>query len=313
VWLPFDDAPDQILPQMLNYRLLRLEDSCDRVVTFRPPAHMICHPNKIVWFIHHLRGYFDLWATQYSPVPDTPRWKSVRDSIQAADTQGLREASVVYSNSQVVTDRLQKFNGISSEVLFPPVASPERFFSESYGDELLFICRIEHHKRQHLAVEAMKYTKTAVRLRICGAGPDEYVTALQDQIEVSDLSEKVTLDNRWISEDEKVRLLSQALANVYLPTDEDSYGYPTLEAAHSSKATITVNDAGGVSEFVVDGDSGSVVSSDPQALAETFDIYFRTRETAKRRGAAALARISELRIDWQRVVSALTCPIGANS
>jgi glycosyltransferase involved in cell wall biosynthesis len=313
VWLPFDETPDQVLPQMLNYRLMRLEDSCDRIITFRPPSHMVCHPQKVVWFIHHLRVFFDLWATPYSSIPDTVRWRSVRDSICEADTHGLREASAVFSNSKIVTDRLKKFNGIDSQVLYPPVSSPARFHNDAYGDELLFICRIEDHKRQHLALEAMRYTKSPVRMRICGAGTDHYVMSLKKQIREAGLADRVTLDNRWISEDEKVQLLSRALANIYLAADEDSYGYPTLEAAHSSKATITVDDAGGVSEFVVDGSCGSIVPNDPHALAETFDLYFGNRDLARRRGAAARARIDELEINWDRVVRALTGRIGSKS
>jgi glycosyltransferase involved in cell wall biosynthesis len=209
---------------------------------------------------------------------------------------------------------LKEFNRIGSEVLYPPIASPERFHNEGYGDELLFICRIEDHKRQHLALEAMKYTKTPVRMRICGATRNpHYVTSLMQTIRNAGLPERVTLDNRWIGEDEKVELLAHCLANIYLPVDEDSYGYPTLEAAHSSKATITVQDAGGVGEFVVDGHSGSVVPCDPQALGETFDKYWSDRHFARRVGAGARARIDELGITWDRVVTALTSTINSRT
>lgn len=307
IWLPFDDAPGQVLPQMVNYRLLRLEDSCDRVITFRPPAHVISHPNKVVWFIHHLRVFFDLWRTEHSPYPDTPRWRSLRESIRNADTQGLREARAVFSNSKVVTERLQEFNGIDSQVLYPPVASPQRFRNEGFGDELVFVCRIGHHKRQHLAVEAMKYTQTPVRLRICGTTSEpHYVASLNHAIRETGLQDRIALENRWISEDEKVQLLAQALANVYLPVDEDSYGYPTLEAAHSGKATITLQDSGGVREFIEDGCSGSIVSNDSRALAEAFDRYWTDREFAREAGAGANVRLSELGIGWDRVVTALT-------
>lgn len=307
IWLPFDETPNQILPQMMNYRLPRLEDSCDRVITFRPPAHLVLHPNKVVWFIHHLRVFFDLWGTAYSPYPDTLRWRSLRDSIRQADTRGLQEARAVFSNSKIVSKRLQEFNGIKSEVLYPPIASPERFHNDGYGDELLLVCRIEHHKRQHLALEAMKHTKTPARLRICGTASDpHYVTSLKQTIRDAGLQDRVILDNRWIGENEKVQLLARALANIYLPVDEDSYGYPTLEAAHSNKATITVQDAGGVSEFVVDGHSGSIVPCDPRALGETFDRYWIDRDFARRVGAGAHARMEELDINWDRVVTALT-------
>lgn len=307
IWLPFDDSPEQILPQMTVYRLLRLEDSCDRIITFRPPAHVIQHPQKIVWFIHHLRIFFDLWGSVYSPFPNTPRWLSLRNNICAADTQGLREASAVFSNSRIVSERLRRFNGVDSQVLYPPISNPERFHTEAYGDHLTFICRIEHHKRQHLAIEAMKYTKTDVQLRICGACDEpRYLQSLQDMIRRNDLGDRVTLENRWISEDEKVLILANALACVYLPLNEDSYGYPTLEAAHAGKATVTLEDGGGVAEFVIDDQTGLVVAPDPQALADAFDRLWENRPLAKRLGESARAHIDGLGINWDRVVSALT-------
>lgn len=307
IWLPFDDSPDQILPQMTIYRLLRLEDSCDRIITFRPPAHVIQHPQKVVWFIHHLRIFFDLWGSVYCPFPNTPRWLSLRDNICAADTQGLREASAVFSNSRIVGDRLRRFNGIDSQVLYPPISNPERFYTETCGDHLALICRIEHHKRQHLAIEAMKYTKTDVRLRICGVSYESsYLRSLQDMIGRYDLGAKVTLEDRWISEDEKVSILANALANVYLPLDEDSYGYPTLEAAHAGKATVTVKDSGGVAEFVINDQTGLLVEPDPRALADAFDRLWTNRPLAKRLGESARTHIDDLEINWNRVVSVLT-------
>ncbi|GAA3324515.1 hypothetical protein GCM10020331_052690 [Ectobacillus funiculus] len=46
---------------------------------------------------------------------------------------------------------------------------------------------------------------------------------------------KVTFLNRWISEEEKVKFIANSLACIYIPFDEDSYGYPTLEAFSCQK------------------------------------------------------------------------------
>lgn len=62
IYLPQVDAPDVLFPQMAAYRWIDLS-SADRVICFRPPAHMIRHPHKILWFIHHIRLFYDLWDT----------------------------------------------------------------------------------------------------------------------------------------------------------------------------------------------------------------------------------------------------------
>ena len=56
VYLPFSDDPKDLLWQMTAFRLVKI-DGADRVICFRPPAHLLQHSNKVLWFIHHLRGF----------------------------------------------------------------------------------------------------------------------------------------------------------------------------------------------------------------------------------------------------------------
>ncbi len=307
VWLPFFDETNP-LEQMWAYRLMDLDRSCDRIVCFRPPAHLIPHPKKIVWFIHHFRIFYDLWNTSYSPFADTPSTRALRDAVMRLDEVGLSEAKLTFANSQVVADRLKHFNGLEAKVLFPPVHAPERFHCQGYGDEIISVCRIEGHKRQHLLAEAMALTRTPVHLRLCGRTQDEsYLDSVRAA--AGQAAGRVTIDARWISEEEKVERLAGALANVYAPFDEDSYGYPTIEAAHAGKTTVTTTDSGGVAEFVSDGVNGLAVSPSAEALARAFDALYADRTLARRLGEAARGRVAELGIDWQNVVAVLTAPL----
>src|SRR6195952_916410 len=60
IYLPQIDAPDLLFQQMTAFRWIDLS-SADRVICFRPQAHLIQHPHKILWFIHHIRAFYDLW------------------------------------------------------------------------------------------------------------------------------------------------------------------------------------------------------------------------------------------------------------
>lgn len=306
VWIPSTDDAETLLQQMTAFRLLHLSDAFDRVITFRPPAHVVRHPVKVVWFIHHVRVFYDLWNSSYRVAPDTPYWQAFRQRLFEADRTALAEAHKVFTNSGVVADRLRKYNRIAGEVLYPPVHRPERFRAEAWGEEIVCICRIEHHKRQHLLVEAMRHVRTPVRLRLCGPGSTaDYGRDLAQTIAKYDLGDRVVLDYRWISEAEKVELLAHALASAYSPRDEDSYGYPTIEAAHARRATVTASDAGGVLEFVVDGENGLVVAPKPEAVADAFDRLWADRRLARRMGEAAEARVAELGISWDHVLERL--------
>jgi glycosyltransferase involved in cell wall biosynthesis len=306
IYLPHVDTADGLLTQMSAYRWVDLEGSADRIICFRPPAHVIPHPHKILWFIHHIRAFYDLWDTPYRGFPDDARHRGVRDALRIADTNALLEARTVFTNSKVVSARVKQYNGVDSSVLYPPIYRPERFHCRGFNDEIAYICRVEHHKRQHLLVEAMRYTRTPVRLRICGSssGPG-YVNELQAAVRRWSLDGKVTIDSRWISEEEKIDMLADCLAAAYLPLDEDSYGYPSLEASHSGKPVLTTHDAGGVLELVENGRNGLVVDPEPAALADAMDRLYSDKAATRAMGENARSRLDELGIHWNNVVQKL--------
>lgn len=305
IYLPHVDAPDLLFNQMAAYRWVDLE-CADRVICFRPPAHFIPHPNKVLWFIHHIRSFYDLWDSPYRGFPDDAHHRSIRDSLRAADTRALHEAKAVFTNSRVVGDRLRQYNGVDSQVLYPPIQAPERFHCRGFNDEIVYVCRIEHHKRQHLLVEAMRHTRTPVRLRLCGSsvGP-EYLAELQALVVRHNLHERVALESSWISEQRKSDLLADCLAAAYLPLDEDSYGYPSLEASHSGKPVLTTTDSGGVLELVQDGRNGLVAEPRPEALAHAMDRLFTDRDETRSMGRQAQRRLHELGIEWPTVLDRL--------
>jgi glycosyltransferase involved in cell wall biosynthesis len=218
----------------------------------------------------------------------------------------LCEAKAIFTNSKVVSARLKTYNDVDSEVLYPPVFESERFFCAGYNDEIAYICRLEHHKRQHLLIEALSFTTTPVRIRLLGtgSGPD-YGIALRQKINDCNVADRVILDDRWITEEEKVECLSTCLAAAYLPVDEDSYGYPSLEASHAEKPILTTTDSGGVLELVQDGYNGYIAEPTPESLAIAMDKLYRERSTTEAMGKNAKQRLVDLKISWSHVLERL--------
>lgn len=305
VYLPQVDQPDLLFQQMAAYRWVDLS-AADRVICFRPQAHFISHPHKILWFIHHVRQFYDMWDSEYRGFPDDAKHRGIRAALVAADNEALGEAKHIFTNSKVVAARLKRYNDVDSEVLYPPVFAPERFHCREFNDEIVYICRMEHHKRQHLLIQAMRHTRTPVRLRLSGkCGSEPYAQELRSLIKKVGVGERVVLEDRWISEEEKIERLANCLAAAYLPLDEDSYGYPSLEASHAGKAILTTTDSGGVLELVKDGDNGLVVDPDPAALGAALDALYRDKARAKAMGRRALERLPELNISWSHVLQRL--------
>jgi glycosyltransferase involved in cell wall biosynthesis len=305
--IPFRwEPPAKIIESMLACRLLRLPN-VDRVVALKFPAYLVPHPEKMLWLLHQFRQAYDLWGTRFQGLPDTPEGRRIRDVIVEADNRFLRQVRKIYTNSQVTSDRLRRFNGIDSEVLLPPLADTSQFFCAGYGDYILYPGRITASKRQLLAVEAMRYVTTDVRLVIAGRheAPAD-LAQIEAVIEQHRLAHRVEVIARFISEEEKVALLSRALACAYFPYDEDSYGYVTLEAFYSRKPVITCSDSGGVCMVVKDAVTGHVTLPDPQAVAAAMDRLYLDRTAARRMGEAGLELLWSLQIGWDRVIEALT-------
>jgi len=306
IFLPFVESMDNMFNQMLSYRLLDMTESADRMIAFRPPAYLLRHPHKILWFIHHFRAFYDLWDSGYCGIPKTTKNHAFRRRLMDADTVGLGESKHIFTNSQIVSNRLMEFNQIDSEVLYPPVLDPERFYCESYEPTVVYICRMEEHKRQHLLLEAMRYTKSNAKLVLAGKSHSaSYPRKLKLNAIKHRLTNKVEIMDRWISEDEKSQLLARCSLAAYLPFEEDSYGYPSLEAQHSRKAVLTTTDSGGVLELVRDGDNGLITEPNPQAIAEAIDRTVQTPGFAKQMGEQGPHRIAELGIQWDHTIDRL--------
>jgi glycosyltransferase involved in cell wall biosynthesis len=307
LYLPFPTDPRAVLPAIVGLRALPLADACDRLVAIRWPAHVLRHPSKATWFIHHYRELFDLWDSPYRALPANAEGIAYREAMRRVDNLALAESADLFTNSLIVRDRVREFNGLEAEPLFPPLGGDTgRFRTDSYGDFVFYPSRITPIKRQMLAVSAMRYTRTPVRLVVAGS-PDQaqFGVDLQRYVREHGLQGKVDLRLGWLSEADKVDLLASCLALAYLPVNEDSYGYPSLEASHSAKAVLTVTDSGGALEFVQDGVQGLVTDPTPQALAAAFDRLYEDRDLARRMGEASRARRAELHIEWPHVVRRL--------
>jgi glycosyltransferase involved in cell wall biosynthesis len=306
ILLPVAADARKLPENLLALRLLDVSHAGDVLIAIRPPAYALRHPRKVLWFIHHQRDLYDLWGTPFQNVPDGRDSVMLREAVRRADDLYLREAKRVYTNSGVVQQRLWRFNRLHSEVLHPPLRASEEFRCEGYGDYIFAPSRLSAIKRQGLLVEAMAQVRSRVRLVLAGP-PDEpeQLRRLEAQIEELGLADKVELRGHWISEEDKRELYANALATAYVPYDEDSYGYVSLESFHAHKPVVTCADSGGTLELVEDGVNGLVVEPRPQALASAFDQLYEDRGRASELGTAAFEKLSVLEISWDRVVERL--------
>ncbi|MFB3893956.1 MAG: glycosyltransferase family 4 protein [Phycisphaerae bacterium] len=303
--IPFDwNPPNRIVEHILACRMLSVS-TVDHLIGLKFPAYHIPHPSKTLWLLHQHRQAYDLWGTAYHDIPDTPEGRAIRLAIITSDNTFLKEARRICTISRNVGDRLFRYNAIKSEALYPPLMHPEKYQCGDYGDYLFFPSRINSSKRQLLAVQAMAFTRSPVRLVLAGA-PDSAEDVRQVRQAVEQHGDgRVTLMDRWISEEEKLKLFAGSLGTLYVPYDED-YGYISLESFHSRKAIITCADSGGSLEFVDNGYTGLVALPEPRAIAEAMDKLHGDKVRARRLGEAGFNRLASMKISWDRVIERLT-------
>ncbi|WP_448629956.1 glycosyltransferase [Cellulomonas soli] len=239
--LPLGDDPEQILDGITAAALLDAVN-VDRVIGLKFPAYLIPHHDVVIWLVHQFRQAYD-------PPPvgwlSDPRTDPVVAAVRASDARAFEQARRIYAISPMIADRLRAANGIEAEVLLTPPHADAAYRCEEPEDFLVALGRISAGKRQHLAVAAMAHAAPGYRLVVAGAPDDDAALAqLQHTIDTHGLGDRVELIPRFISEEDKLDLLARSIGSVYLPVDEDSYGYVCYEAAMSSKPSVTATDSG---------------------------------------------------------------------
>jgi glycosyltransferase involved in cell wall biosynthesis len=302
-WYP----PSTLIDCMMMARMIDLTEvdgeRIDLVIALKFPAYYVKHPNKVVWLMHQHRQAYDLWGTEFGDLHALPEGKVVRETITANDRQFLREARGIFANSQLVADRLRRYNGLDSTPLYHPPPSHERLHCDSYEPFVFYPSRIDPMKRQRVLIEAARHLKSGMHIVIAGQGSTREVEALERMIADYGLQQRVRLAGQ-ISEAEKVDYYARC-SGVYFGAYQEDYGYVPLEAFLSHKPVITFEDSGGVLQFVKDGENGFIVDG-ALAVANRIDRLASESGLAQRMGDCGFETIRRKNITWDHVVDCLT-------
>lgn len=304
VSLPFAWQPHELIGRAaLAWRLLDLssvnDQPVDQVICTKFPSYAVRHPRKVVWLVHQHRQAYDWYGTRFSDFANTPEDRAVRDMLLRMDRAALGEARRLYTISRNVGARLRRFNGLESRPLYPPSRYAGRLRAGPYGDYILSDARLDAAKRIDLLLRALAQTSAPVRCVLMSAGPErERLERLAGELGLGARAQF----RGHVPDDELVELYAGARAVYYAPFDED-YGFTTVQALAAGRPVVTTTDAGGVLEFVQDGQNGFVVAPEPGAIAERLDALYADAGLAARLGAAGPRQVAE--ITWDKVIDAL--------
>ena len=291
--IPADESSfDSILQNYARARALDLA-AYDLVISTKVPTFAVTHANHLLYLVHTTRVFYDMFDVAFPGADDTLRQQ--RKTIQNLDTETIRRINRRFSIGHEVSERLKQFNGISSEVLHPPLGI-NGFHCGEAADYFFLPGRLHPWKRVDLVIRAIKISTLPLKLIIAGIGEAE-----------ADLRKLAGGDTRIeflgrVSDAELIKLYSNALAVPFVPIRED-YGYVTLEAFTSGKPVITCHDSGEPLQFVKHGETGLICDPNPENLREALEHLFNNRLLAKKLGISGLKSIEH--ITWPNVADRL--------
>jgi glycosyltransferase involved in cell wall biosynthesis len=277
----------------------------DQVISLRFPAYAVRHDNHVVWLNHRMREYYDLWDefSSHLSVKNGVKERVRRAIIHRVDRRLLtRRAKRLFVISATVQQRLRRWGGYESQVLYPP--APKRpYRTDRYGDYLFAVSRLTPLKRFDLLLRALG-EPIAAGIKCVIAGDGGELDALRRLRRHLDLDDRVEFIGR-VEESALLDHLARCRAVVF-PTFNEDYGFVTVEAFASAKAVVTCRDSGGPAELVRDGENGFVADPSAESLARALRTVMDDRTLAIRLGEAGAAAAG--RMTWPGAVNQLLLP-----
>jgi glycosyltransferase involved in cell wall biosynthesis len=213
------------------------------------------------------------------------------------DNKSLENTKKFYAISKTVKNRKEYFPiNADVEVVYPPSALP--YFQEGDYEYLFTVSRLDNAKRIDLIIEAMKYVKADIKLKIAGTGP------MEEELKKLAQNDKRIEFIGFVNDEELIRYYSNSKGVIFIPYEED-YGLVTIEAMMSRKPVITTYDAGGVTEFVDDGITGFISKSNTMSIGKSIEkLANLSLDEVKQMGNNAYNKVKD--ITWSNTVGKIT-------
>jgi len=160
--------------------------------------------------------------------------------------KAVGKMDLILADSKNVQNRIQKFLGLESTVLYPP-CDVDKFNWIGQEGYYLSTARLTSYKRIDIIIQAF-IKLPQKRLIITSTGPDEQKLK---QLAEGFSNIQFTGD---INDNELKNLIGNSIATIYIPKDED-FGISPVESMAAGKPVIGSGE-GGLLETVIHGETG---------------------------------------------------------
>ena len=167
----------------------------------------------------------------------------------------IRKMDVIVADSKNVQNRIQKFLGLESTIIYPP-CDIDKFCWMGQENYYLSTARLAPYKRIDIIIQAFAKLPEK-RLIVSSTGPEErYLKQLAKGFD----NIQFTGD---INDRELQKLIGNTIATIYIPKDED-FGMSPVESMASGKPVIGAGE-GGLLETIIHGKTGWLSHPNPSS------------------------------------------------
>jgi glycosyltransferase involved in cell wall biosynthesis len=192
--------------------------------------------------------------------------------LKKADYLAAQAVDVFIANSTTVQQRIKKYYGRSSTIIYPPVDTKRFDSSNKRSDYYVSISRQTPYKRIDLAV--MAATKLSLNLRVYGSGSEH-----QRLVDLAGPTVHFFTNRLTDASNDAVTTALNHAKGLIFPADED-FGITMAEALAAGAPVIAYNH-GGALDIVQDGETGilfkeQTVTAVMSAIKRAQQITFST-------------------------------------
>jgi hypothetical protein len=268
--LPIVMDPLLLPEQIVAYRLLEVENSCDVLVTIGYPAFVLKHPHKRALLFSLASHLYEWYNTEYG-VLASEQYDHIRYTIASAEKRCLQEAERILCGSKTLTARLKSLHSLKSTTMIMDHGlhlGGENKSLPRQGSQLVCESTLEPFERTNLLLDALALSREAWLLHLFIPSASEvYYRALEQQIERLGLKERVVVTNDVLSESG----MAAGFAYAALPFAATRIPEAVIRAVKQNMPLLTAYDSGAVLEVVQDKKNGLVVYPSAITIAQGVD------------------------------------------
>lgn len=301
--LPFKaHPPERLLDEMFIFKSLKLHN-VDRVVSLAFPAELVPFESRTCWQMSEYQQAHDFCQKLEAEAGQGSRAETIRDALIRNETRSFQSAKHLFAGSAAIQTQIQRYHGLSSDLLLPPLLDPERF--EAIGDDgyILASGGVDAAEQLFPLIDAMRLVSPNAKLVIAGQ-PENAVEAekLRKRVHEANVEGRVTIDPQR-SREALAELVGRARAVISIGDEANPAKCLFMEAFQASKPVLATTDW--LRNIVIDGEAGIVRALTPEALADGMETLLESPNRAMSMGVAGGERWRSLKVDWSTTVERL--------